>query len=1050
MKRGLALGVLALLLGLGFWMSRGHEPSALQREAHALRPGSGFLLPTPAPRPKGDLRIRGVVLGERGPLSGVRVSATRAEAGHTLSTLSCAELLQQSSWGRAKLAACMDEAASTVLELVLSRQGEAPLYAETSTANDGSFSLDGLPAGDFVLWAVDARGTGMWPDIAAGAEGLSLRLEAVRWLEGTVLGEDGGPLAGVRVTALHTEHTRFFDTESGPDGRYRLGPLPLADYRIALSKEGWLPELVTGTPNQQTTLRRPRRLVGRVLHQGAPAPGAEVRLRRLEGDRGPLWIDVAELAVTSDAEGRFTFEPLWPFAHRLTASLGASHAIARVRPDAPETQVVLELGNALRLEGTVRDSAGSPIAGARVRAHPDGKLSEAYAASTDAAGRYRLGPLARGTHRLVALAPRYLDAVQELKLGAETGPVDFTLTSSAPIEGHLVDDEGHPLADFIIELQLPDGAPRLPNGTPSTVSDEAGRFQLNAPAPGRYTLHIEDLEGSFRERHQVDAPDTKARLVLDRKARVSGTLTDEHGAPVPGARMRLWRMEEPVSAQARGMTDARGHFSLWGLSPGRYLLEAAEGSGGVERLAFHPVELREREAVEVPLRLEAGRTLSGLVVDEAGHPVSEVSVFTFSFAEHVPEWRREFNPQGTDGPTPSVRTGADGRFTLRNLQARELELRTHRTGYDEPPPEERRVRAGDTDVRIVLRRMARIHGRLTGPDGAPLRHFRVNGEQTMAPEGAFSLPIDPAGHYSLELSAQGMATRVLRGKAREGTDVDLGEVRMSPARRVSGRVLDAETSKPVERAWVLTSTFREPSFPVRTHDKVVRTDGDGAFTLPAEEPGPLQLFVEAEGYRARGLELGSGDVEGLTVLLERGARLTLSARDEQGRPATVSVYLDREGADRSTRGTYVSVEHGRSVMSGLEPGRYQVHVSSFARQGPTPVFPIPSVDIPATGNVSVDLRARTSGATLEVHARGDATSAFLYPGIAPPIRLHGDCDELQSRSVRPTGELPGVVTFRNLPPGRVTLIVLKYQAFIHREEIDLPATGTVVREVTPD
>ena len=131
------------------------------------RVSTDFLRPAPSPLPDGSLRIRGVVLGDGGPVAGVRVSATRPEAGRTLSELFCGDVRHRPEW-RQRLSKCMDEVVSTVLELVTVHEGEAPAYAETSTAEDGTFTLDGLPPGSFALWAVEARGAGMWPDVAAG------------------------------------------------------------------------------------------------------------------------------------------------------------------------------------------------------------------------------------------------------------------------------------------------------------------------------------------------------------------------------------------------------------------------------------------------------------------------------------------------------------------------------------------------------------------------------------------------------------------------------------------------------------------------------------------------------------------------------------------------------------------------------------------------------------------------------------------------------------------------------------------------------------------
>nr|WP_281404386.1 carboxypeptidase regulatory-like domain-containing protein [Pyxidicoccus fallax] len=547
---------------------------------------------------------------------------------------------------------------------------------------------------------------------------------------------------------------------------------------------------------------------------------------------------------------------------------------------------------------------------------------------------------------------------------------------------------------------------------------------------------------------QVEAPTTEVRWVIPGKARVTGSVTDEHGAPAARVRMRLW-LEADGSLKARGTTDARGHFSLWGLSPGRYVLEAAEGSGEVERFTFHALELRERETAEVDLRLEAGWTLSGRAVDETGHPLAGVHIRARAFPEHTPSWRPGAWVHEPYGTTPSVHTGADGRFTLRNLQGREAELEVDLEGYRAPPPDELRVREGSTDLRVVLRRMARIHGRLLGPEGAPITRFGVSGMEVMDPEGDFSVPIRRSGTYHLKFSAKGMAPLLHRVPAREGTDVDMGELHLSPGRRISGRVLDAETSSPLEGAQVLTSNLRNPRIRIRSHPNAVRTDVDGTFTLPHEPSRPLQLLVEAEGYRVRSLELGGGDVDDLTVHMEQGARVMLLAKDAQGRPVAASGYLDQEGSGMEL-GTFFYAENGMDVLRGLEPGRYRVHAGPSGKNENHLVFPIHFVDIPATGEVSIELRARDSGATLELRLKGATTTAALYLGVAPRPIPHGSHSSLLSRALEAEDVSPGVVRFRNLPPGRATLLLVKNEAIVYLDEVDLPAEGTVVREVTFD
>ncbi|MCP3136912.1 carboxypeptidase regulatory-like domain-containing protein [Pyxidicoccus xibeiensis] len=1069
MRKGMtvAVAVLAIALGLGALLSRKQEPSSRPERPSrsATRTGTGFILPPAVPLPDGNLRIRGVLLGDGGPLAGVRLSATRPEAGHTLSELSCGDVLQRPEW-KEPLQKCLSKAAGPLLEFVIAREGEAPVYAETVTESDGTFTLEGLPPGSFALWAMDARGAGMWPEVPAGTEGLTRVLGAGVTVEGRVSSEDGAPLAGVQVTAVHTGHTRFFDTETGADGRYRLGPLPLAEYRTAFSKEGWLPQLGKGAEHEQVTLHRPRRLVGRVLGEGRPAPGVRVQAERLGKPTGDDRQDsTLEQVATTDAEGRFTFEALGTAAYRLSATLGDRHAFAQVEQDALPSEVILELGSALRVEGTVRDAAGTPVPGARVYATQ-------HEALTDAAGHYALGPMEPGRHRVRVSVPRYLFASEVVESGPGNARVDFTLESSVPIEGVVVDGEGHPVAGVALELKqyFEDG-----DGETYSVgfgfSDEEGHFVLEAPAPGEFSLEVTAKERRVREHLFVTAPSKDVRVVLPRKARVSGTLTDEHGVPFPGATVALWRAEGAAAAEGEDLralwraegatgaededlTDARGHFSLWGLEPGRFVLEATHVSGGVERSTSRPVELRENEALEVSLRLESGWTLTGLAVDAQGQPVSGVQIFPLPPQHAEPTWRRAAE---TVGLPPSALTGTDGRFTLRHLAGDEvwLEVRADdhrfvaaRSTGGQPQLQRLHVLAGGGEVRLFLERLGHIHGRLTGPDGAPITRFRLNGKDLADPRGAFSRPVETSGTWRMELSAKGMAPVLREVEVSAGMDVDLGEIRISPGRRVQGRVLDATTSEPVVGASVLATPARIATLPIENHRDVVRTDASGAFTLPHVEAGPLPLFVEADGYRPGRIELGTDAAEDLTVLLVQGARVEFSIQDAQGKPMTAHVYLDRQGELLTARP--YAVPGGSGVVQDVEPGDYRVLAFVPGPRRGSVVFEPRHVQVPAQGAVRVDLTARRTGATLELRVDDSVGFAVLYPGVAPPPRLFRDFPPVEARSFPYEGALPGDVTFRNLPPGRATLFLVERSLQgVHREELDVPAGGTLVRDVTP-
>ena len=1042
----------------GGWDRAAPATAPEARATQASRPARVGVTASP-PRPGAGLRIRGTVVDTHGaPVAGARVSASWPEPAQTLSEQPCPEgshapyedPRDPRIQGRT-LSDCMAWAADFVMGWVGAREGEAPVYAEATTGEDGAFVLEGLPEGPQALWAFSEDGAVMRPGIPAGTDGVELVLEPGTWAEGLVLGE-GAPLAEALVTVLDAGHTRFFDATTGADGRFRVGPLPdLGSWYVFIAKEGWHPAFLDAGSKVKVTLHRPSQLSGRVLSGGVPAPGAEVRVA--PGDALPG--DDAH-RLTADLEGRFSLE-LPSGAYTLSASLGGRYALARVAEGAA-SEVVLELGSAPHVEGTVSDDAGRPVAGATVEGTPDTHTGLYLKALTGADGRYHLGPVEPGDWSFAVTAPGYLDLnhsrERDRLLGPGMGRLDFTLVRAASVTGRITDSEGHPAAGLELSFRRAHRSddPDDSMAQEGTQTDEDGRFVLDAEEPGDYRIEVDDtryLGAVF----SVHAPAQDVHLTLQSGASVSGTVVDARGLPLQDFWVELQDAEgeHELSLGRRAFTDTKGRFRLQGVKPGRYVVLASRETDGLTRRAWRVVELAVGATPEVELRMEPERTLSGIVVDTAGQPLAEAYVRVRPPQEDGPVWKRE-GRHAHHGPPLGTPTGPDGRFTLRGLTEATYDLSLFKDGYtldhqrssggEFAREDLLRVVAGVAEVRMVLERDPHIVGRVVGPEGEPVARFNVNRLAMKDPKGAFAVPLYNLGPRDLVLEAEGLATRVLRVEPRPGgADLDVGVVRLSRGRTLRGQVVDAETSEPVRFAFLnlTTRTANADGHTVTLPSQV--TDEHGAFALPNVDLEAFTLTVRADDYHPQAVTPGP-EQEALTVRLDPGARVEVRVVDSQGRLVAARIDLHDDAGQEATAAL---AKKGQHVFQGLVPGPYTVRVDATGLgHRPVPDFLPHRVVVPASGRVSLTVQAQEGGATVTVRVPvDDSESMLLLPGSVPVPTRYAVLQGLRPRSL-PVQQVARGATFHHVPAGRATLFLVREGlATFHREELDIPAGGEV-------
>jgi hypothetical protein len=685
--------------------------------------------------------------------------------------------------------------------LLLARLGEAPVHAETRSAEDGSYVLEDLPEGHQALLALSEHGAVSRTGVSAGSQDVELMLEPPTFIQGQVLGEGDAPLAGVSLTVVSTRHTRFFDARTDVRGEFKLGPIPHDTYLLLASKEGWRPTLQhirAPADPLEVRLHRSHRLSGWVVSGDVSVEGVEVLAVPTEASTS----EPRPFRVTTDSGGYFELE-VSAGPYLVTAEREGRSALTRVTVDTTRpSEVVLKLGNALQVEGSVL-AVGSegPVAGARVRLQSRELRWRTLETTTNEAGRYRVGPVEPGEWMFSIDSPGHIDMMGvERILTSDQGTHDFFLRRATSISGHVVDAAGQPVGDVALYLKRLDDADHEPHDAGRTAPD--GSFVLDVSSPGEFQVTAQShrfLKTSVTAR----APMTDLRITLDAGGVVEGTLTDSRGLPLSGFAVSV-TPENGVGATASPSTpetNTQGQFSLGGIPSGRYRVQAEQVTHRVERMVWALVEVHEGSISKVDLQLPAEHALEGRIVDTSGRPIQGAS---------IQAWDNEADVitrgYGVRAPS-SVLSDAKGSFVLQGLRDTDHHVNVVLAGHELLPEHstgkisnqgEVLVGAEVKHLRLVMKRYAHVRGRLVGPNGAPVRKFQVDNTWVTSPDGSFCVPKPDGPRERLVFHAEGMlkVARVVQG-GREGPDDDLGEIRLEAGRELRGVVRDARTGEPL-------------------------------------------------------------------------------------------------------------------------------------------------------------------------------------------------------------------------------------------------------------
>jgi protocatechuate 3,4-dioxygenase beta subunit len=678
---------------------------------------------------------------------------------------------------------------------------EAPAEERVYATSDarGSFRVEGLASGSWALWArAPGHGPVFLHDVRVPAlEPLEVALARAGIIEGFVVDTRGRPAPNAEVLVSGGFDPVVVTTGAGGgfSAEVEAGSHTVSARRGDEAGALDTPVVVAagGTVRDvRVRLGASARFEGRVVARasGAPVEGASVHVSPFgqNGDSGR--------AVT-DARGHYSVGGLAPGAYDVVVEApGFTEAIQRGLTVAPGERFLLELElvGTVGVEGTVRDSAGQPLAGVRVVGgdlwmfdDPSTPLPEAL---SSARGTYRLEGLPAGRVRLSARREGVESGVVQsvwLEEGS-TARVDFTFEAPGFLEG-VVHMPGPPPARPLQVHALPRRSGALdPGDTGSTEVAASGSFRMALP-PGSYEVvaaHPEQKAHRQRlpEWVRVESGKTvRVELVLEEpeepRGLLRGRVLEPDGSPSPQAFVtaRGSSSEEEDVLYFMVSADAEGRFES--AAPTDVPLQVQAGNGG--RLG---TVLGARTGQEVVVKLQPAASVRGRVVRPRGAPVRG-----FFLELRLPE--------GQDSPwMGQERRFAGERFELKDLPGGSLALVARTEDGARGEAVVTLAPGASAEVEIVLSGTASVRGRVVDMARAPVEGATVYWMGDGSPrsqsftdeEGSFLFEGLPEGAHTLFiLGSEGQSEhRALR--LGSGEKLDLGDIVLGKPRAMPGTI----------------------------------------------------------------------------------------------------------------------------------------------------------------------------------------------------------------------------------------------------------------------
>ncbi len=375
---------------------------------------------------------------------------------------------------------------------------------------------------------------------------------------------------------------------------------------------------------------------------------------------------------------------------------------------------------------------------------------------------------------------------------------------------------------------------------------------------------VPDQPSAHSQRASSSAP-TASVSMLEKIRVLFHVLASDTGQKLAGAEVRAAYFYAGGRGEGHNLlTDQNGVAAIpkanEGGDPGMNVFVSFAG--------YVPVAIRmERNApLEYVLKVEPAALVAGVVVDEAGQPVSGVKLE----ASRTDDYQN--SKPNTDFQTTKVETDTNGRFQYPYLPRSYDEARFALTcdGYAVTRAVVPMGKLESVNAALVVKRGFAVTGRVTDVQGSPIfgasvKEYHNFGHRKLATEtdwnGEFLMlglsgEDDPTAEITVE--AKGLTPQLRKVDLLQSTNV--ANFSLTSATPFRGRVLD-ESSQPLAGVACRTDSDDHRRQPFRwfTH-----TDAQGSFEWDSVPAEPTLFWFELDGYeviRDRLLKSNSSDHE---------------------------------------------------------------------------------------------------------------------------------------------------------------------------------------------